>query len=548
MSKKTVALVLSLVSVFSMSACQFDRGDSSERDPDKTYLKVGVYNGDLGYDWLQQVAADYQAANPDVIIEFDPDKDRFNAGNLLLKMDDYRNDVYFVNGIDYQTFISQDKLADITDIVATNNIEGENETIANKLNPALKDYFNKGTETAPKYYALPYFEGIFGTVYDVDLFEEFGFYYNTNGNLIMLDQTNTELSVGPNGIDGDFDDGLPATYTEWKNLLYWLDQSGFLPYMWNKDDFYRQRWMTSHWADYEGKENFDLNLSFNGSYKFVGDEEATPITIENGYLLQKQQGKKYALEIAEHIISKGYYDSESFDDTFSMAQQEYLLSVEKAKEVQDAKRAAMFIEGSWWENGCKAFFRTMADTYKNTAYAYGNRRFGFMPTPKADDGSSATGTTLVSSTGSSAAFVWKNTDKLELAKDFLQFAHSDAALRTFTRVTGAIRPYDYTIGTTEKSEMTNFAQSLWDIYHSQNTKICHISLFEHESFSAKTSFLGSGSVDWWWKSTVGNNRYEEALFEMDRDTNLTAEKYFTGLQTTYSKTNWDAEMKEYFNK
>lgn len=308
MSKKTVALVLSLVSIFSMSACQFDRGDSVERDPSKTYLKVGVYNGDLGYEWLKEIANAYQAENPDVVIEFDADKDRFNAGTLLVKMDDYRNDVYFVNGIDYQTFISQGKLADITDIVATNNIEGENETIASKLNPALRDYYNKGTETESKYYALPYFDAVFGTVYDVDLFEDFGFYYNTNGKLIMLDESNTELSVGPNGIDGDFDDGLPATYTEWKNLLYWLDQSGFLPYMWNKDDFYRQRWMTSIWADYEGKANFDLNLSFDGSYKFAGDEEATTITIENGYLLQKQQGKKYALEMAEYIISGGYYD------------------------------------------------------------------------------------------------------------------------------------------------------------------------------------------------------------------------------------------------
>lgn len=86
---------------------------------------------------------------------------------------DYRNDVYFVNGIDYQTFVAQGKVAEITDIVAQENVEGEDETIANKLNPALRTYYNVGTEASPTYYALPYFDGIFGTVYDVDLFEDY---------------------------------------------------------------------------------------------------------------------------------------------------------------------------------------------------------------------------------------------------------------------------------------------------------------------------------------------------------------------------------------
>lgn len=51
--------------------------------------------------------------------------------------------VYFatydcVNGIDNQTFVVQGKVEESTDIVVQKNVEGENETIANKLNSALR--------------------------------------------------------------------------------------------------------------------------------------------------------------------------------------------------------------------------------------------------------------------------------------------------------------------------------------------------------------------------------------------------------------------------
>lgn len=94
-----------------------------------------------------------------------------------------------------------------------------------------------------------------------------------------------------------------------------------------------------------------------------------------------------------------------------MAQRSYLLSAEADT------RYAMIIEGGWWENEAKDFFDTMAAD-NGEQYAYGTRKFAFMPTPKADDGSSAPGTTLISSTGNSVAFITSNTAVPELARIF----------------------------------------------------------------------------------------------------------------------------------
>ena len=104
----------------------------------------------------------------------------------------------------------------------------------------------------------------------------------------------------------------------------------------------------------------------------------------------------------------------------TMAQQEFLLSVEKAQSVSGAQRVAMIFEGAWWENEIKDYFGTLADRY-GAHLAYKTRKFGFMPTPKSDDGKSSDGTTLISSTANSAVFIYSGTQKMELAKDFFKF-------------------------------------------------------------------------------------------------------------------------------
>ena len=312
MFKKTVALLTCAVMAFGLSGC-FRRDKVEDYDPTKTYLYIGNYDGGLGDEWLSSLADEYMKKHTDVIIKINNHKDNYADATLLERMDDYGNDMYFVNAVTYSNYVGRGKMLDITDVV-TENLDGESESIEDKMNPTLREYYKTDDN---KYYAVPFFDSIFGTVYDVDLFEQEGLYFNENGNLMCDDGSSDMKSAGPNGISGDYDDGLPATFSQWKELMYVMQKGlSIVPYIWTGEyTYYRYRYLTSIGADYEGKDNFDLNMTFDGSYTFPGDVEATPISVNNAYLLQKQPGKKYALDYAEYIIRNGLYATTSFDST-----------------------------------------------------------------------------------------------------------------------------------------------------------------------------------------------------------------------------------------
>ena len=538
MIRKTTAMILCALMVFSLGGCQFRRDDVEEYDPTKTYLYIGNYDGGLGDEWLLALAEEYMAEHTDVIIRIENDKDRFADATLLEQMDNYGYDMYFVNAVTYSNYVARGKMLNITDAVTT-NLDGENESIAGKMNPTLREYYQTEDD---QFYAVPFFDSIFGTVYDVDLFETEGFYYNENGNLMCDDPTSDVKSAGPDGkMETEYDNGLPATYSQWENLMHTMKYDfSIIPYIWTGEyTYYRYRFLTSIWADYEGKEDFDLNMSFSGSYTFDGDETATPIGVNNAYLLQQQQGKKYALDYAEYIIRNGLYVKTSFDgtNTHMMAQRSYLDSA------VEGDRIAMIIEGGWWENEARSFFDEIVAA-SGEEYAFGTRRFAFMPTPKSDDGKSDPGTTLISSTGNSVAFIAANTAEPELAKDFLRFVHSDHGLRTFTRMTGAIRPYDYELEEGDLAEMTHYAKNMWEIYHSEDTDISYVTLYYNDCFVQEASFLGS---NWWWKSTVNGREYLDAMWEFSQESSLNADNYFRGLQTTFSQSVWNNRMSKYFD-
>lgn len=92
--------------------------------------------------------------------------------------------------------------------------------------------------------------------------------------------------------------------------------------------------------------------------------------------------------------------------------------------------------------------------------------------------------------------------------------------------------------------MTHYAKNMWDIYHSDDTDISYITLYYNDCFIQEASFLGS---NWWWKSTVNNKEYLDALYEFWQESSLNAENYFNGLQVTFSQSKWNDRMSKYFD-
>lgn len=165
------ATLLATTILASLTGCGARGGNTEEVDSKKTQLYVGYYYAGLGKEWIQQAKALFEEKYADesfeegktgVQVVLDLDKAGLNGGDLLNTIKSKRDQVFFVENADYYSFADEGnlKVADITDIV-TSKVDGEDITIEDKLDAKSKAYYNLGTEDSPKYYALPYYEGVF---------------------------------------------------------------------------------------------------------------------------------------------------------------------------------------------------------------------------------------------------------------------------------------------------------------------------------------------------------------------------------------------------
>lgn len=141
--RRFIALALTVAVALSVAACTggFRRGDEGvSLDPNRTWIYVGNYDGGLGHDWLQTVIDGFMEENPDWGIYIDNDKDNYSDKTLYNNIETNRQSLYFVNSITYPNYVAGGKLKDITDIV-TEKLPGEEKSIEDKMNPALRDYY-----------------------------------------------------------------------------------------------------------------------------------------------------------------------------------------------------------------------------------------------------------------------------------------------------------------------------------------------------------------------------------------------------------------------
>lgn len=320
--KRVGTIFITILLAASATGCGRFGGGNSD-DPNTLY--VGNYQGGLGKAWLEEIAAKFEAENPGINVEIDEEKDRFGDSMLLQNIKHFRQDVYFLNQITYSNYVNAGVLADITDVVTekreeTRLINGvetvQSVSIEEKMDDYLADYYKWDGDG--KYYAIPFYNSAFGAVYDVDLFDQMKYYFRDgytsledNPFVTTLDQSakGGKRTAGVDGEYGTSDDGLPATYDELLALMDLMKLDNVIPFMWNGQYYnYRERFFASLWADFEGKDNYNLNSSFDGEYTFpagvLTEEEATQwnavtnpdgsqtvqISNANAYLLQKQTG------------------------------------------------------------------------------------------------------------------------------------------------------------------------------------------------------------------------------------------------------------------
>lgn len=523
---RLLAMIFSVMLLCSMTSC-----GQGGQNTSVTYLYVGNYGGGYGDEFLKKLKEgfeekyknySFEEGKTGVVVTPITNKATMSGGQLVSSLkSQQRETVFFTIDALYYDYIRDGLLYDITDAISEPLSEfGEEKSILDKMDDDAKEYLS----VDGKYYAIPFCNTFTGLVYDVDLFEEKGYYFTSTDSttsFVMNGKDKTQRSAGPDGVSGTSDDGLPATFEQFYALCNRIVAKNDLPFVWTGEYLnYADAFLFSVVSDILGKDEMKLNFSFSGSSEtLTGESGAYTITEQNAYMLAKQSGKKDALDFARTIINNTtWYDAtRSFSGSFSHTQaQEYFIGSKFDNSL--GKRAAMLIEGSYWQNEAAGAFEELVSAYGNDA-SVENRRFATMPVPKESE--SELGKRTITTMGNTFCFMnGKCPDNLvEVSKKFIQYAHTDAKLKEFTEITNLPRQYDYDLGDSY-DKLTYFGKDLWNLKQSADIisdyRTASIAQRNPASFTISTFWANRSGSDWVFSQFNKNKSYtaEEYVSDM----------------------------------
>ena len=545
MNSKRIIALMSVLMIGSMTVSAFSGCGGgkeimdSNYDASKAYVSVGTYDGGVGRAWLDEAAKRFEKLHENTMfggkkgVSVSVDADKVIYGGDYLSKSSLTKDIYFTEGVNYYTFVDAGKAADISDIV-TGSLDsfGESGTIEGKLDNMLKGYL---TAKDGNYYMLPFYDGFYGFVYDVELFEEESFYFDDDGAFIGVapdadEATRAEFeankSNGPDGKENTYDDGLPATYEQMIELVDQIKFKSYIPFCYAGSTEYVDKAFRGYVSDYEGYEGMVVNYTLSGTANVVSSisgetvttEEMT-ITTSNAYNLQKQAGRYYALLMEEKLFGSTEYVGQFNEDAHTTAQRTFINS-----KYSTNGRYAMLAEGAWWENEAE-----LANAFTG-AEKRADRRFAFMPVPKVD--SAHAGDQTMISLNNSYAFINKDSQNMEAAKEFMRFLHTDSEMSKFTARTSITRSLSYSILEEDRSTATTFGKSLIDMRSKSNVVYPYSSvklvLDNADAFS---------EIKWFSTTRVGSTEYTSPMLAFQAENPVSAKAYFDGLYT-FQQNQW----------
>ena len=185
---KVLAVFCAIVTAFaclSFTSCKKNKG--REVDKSKAQLHVSNYNGGVGHDWLdahikrfEEKYADYEFIPGKKGVQVWVTNHKSSISAIAGKMKNAKEDVYFLEHVNYYDMVAQGHLMDITDLVTKQTLSeyGENVTIESKLQEKSIEYLKTSTG---KYYALPHTQSPTLITYDEDLFNRLNLFFDANG-------------------------------------------------------------------------------------------------------------------------------------------------------------------------------------------------------------------------------------------------------------------------------------------------------------------------------------------------------------------------------
>ena len=540
---RVTCFILSIFMV-TVALCFTGCGPQQEEQVDegKTQLLIGCYDGGFGDEFLYEYKDEFEALyedyeSPDgkkgvqVLIRTEKNYEFLQMSGSVAGWD---RDIYITaQGYEYNRLAKQGAFLDITDI-ATQKLPNEDKSIAEKMKPLYQDWF----EVDNKYYALPQYEGGSGISYDVDLFNDNNLFINkefeNDANLakkFSCGENDPERAYGPDGIKNTYDDGLPATYDDFFQLCDRMVDKGITPVIWaGKLQNYMSASLLSLYADYEGVDNVMTHFRFDGKTDIVSefDSQGNPVIVKdyeitsaNGYDVFKQPGMYYALEFLSRLISdERYYN---YNDCFGGAV-DHLGAQEKfVYGAATEQPIGMLFDGSWWYNEAKGAREDFADEFPGVK----EHRYAMLPMPKAPGAS--TDNSLMDSTYSLSFINAKiDSNKIDIAKKFLQFCFTNDSLSVFTKLTSTTCPYDYEMSKQDYDDSSYLAKKMYELH--QNVEYI-MPLNESEVFLKNSSIVYPAQF---WKNNknvVPSTNFQKLKYGSD---GMTSKELFEEIGTYYS--------------
>lgn len=498
-SRELLLVTSTILSISFLAGCG-GRSVGPDVDTSKTQLYVKYNNGGMGDVWLNKLDAefielfkDYSFENGKKGVQIIRDDAKRNVSPTDVRGN--QNMVYIQEKNNYSEYIAAGAMKDLSSLLNDYAVTGpetkeSGRKIIDKIDQTFKDYLNWNGS----YYAIPLFEANVGLTYNVDLFEKKNFFLREGATAddfseedfadvdklgeLFIDEDHTRRSTGPDGATGvegninhSLDDGLPATYKDFRALVEMMKFSYVTPFIWNSTDpNYLTSLSNDIWATNEGKDNFIMNLKMAGNPtdlvkinngQVVRDgsgnvvTESLSVSASNSYELSRQKGKLGALDFAQLLINNGNYYTESWNTSYTTAL-EYFVNPDKHSRIGDI---GMIVEGTWFlQEAAKA------NCFNGSEEKQFSAKFSPMVLPKQTR--EAVGQTYVrTSDRKSLMFIsnYISGAQLEVAKQYLSFLQSDHALETYTVYTHNPRAMIYDISQSAYNQMSYYGKCVWDI-------------------------------------------------------------------------------------
>jgi len=294
---KIAVIVLSIMLCLPAVAC----GEKNNEVAGQT-LNIYLLEQGYGRDWLTNTIASFKEQSwvkekyPQLEIKTTINDDITFASSQMGLEKKNKYDILFgslLNG-----YYGSDRLVNLTEKVYNAKIPGENVTYGEKLNESSKGafaYYDMNSATGePEYYAVPYFGGMTGFIYNVEALASY--------NLEVPRTTDEFYRVAVTIRDAN-----KAKYANNDaSAQYVFQQSNDAPY-WQKHGL--ETW----WVQYEGVDAYDD--FYNG---IVNDQRSVDIF--------KQKGRLESLKIFEKLLNydEQFVNPSSFNEKFMPAQTAFM--------------------------------------------------------------------------------------------------------------------------------------------------------------------------------------------------------------------------------